>query len=49
MGQKVHPHGFRVGIINDWSANWYAGKKDFAGLLAEDHKIRTFIKKKKER
>lgn len=46
MGQKVHPHGFRVGVIEGWNANWYAGKKDFSKLLAEDHKIRTFIKKK---
>ena len=46
MGQKVHPHGLRVGIIEGWNANWYAGKKDFANLLVEDHKIRTFIKKK---
>lgn len=46
MGQKVHPHGFRVGVIDGWNANWYASKKDFASLLLEDNKIRTFIKKK---
>ncbi|MCL2061695.1 MAG: 30S ribosomal protein S3 [Firmicutes bacterium] len=46
MGQKVHPHGLRVGIIEGWNANWYAGKKDFGALLYEDHKLRTFIKKK---
>ena len=46
MGQKVNPHGLRVGVISDWNANWYAGKKDFASYLIEDHKIREFIKKK---
>lgn len=45
MGQKINPHGFRVGIIKDWDAQWYANKKDFANNLIEDHKIRTFIKK----
>lgn len=44
MGQKVNPHGLRVGIIRDWSARWYAKDKDFADLLIEDHKIRKFIK-----
>jgi small subunit ribosomal protein S3 len=46
MGQKVHPHGLRVGVIDGWNTVWYAGKKDFSKLLAEDHKIRVFIKKK---
>ncbi len=46
MGQKVHPHGFRVGIIKNWDARWYAGRKDFAGKLVEDFKIREFLKKK---
>ena len=46
MGQKVHPHGLRVGVIDGWNANWYAGKKDFGKFLAEDQKLRTFIKKK---
>ena len=46
MGQKVNPHGLRVGVISDWNANWYAGKKDFSANLYEDHKIREFIKKK---
>ena len=45
MGQKVHPHGLRVGVIYDWDAKWYANKKDFADNLVEDYKIRTFIKK----
>lgn len=44
MGQKVNPHGLRVGVIKDWSAKWYADKKDFANFLVEDNKIRTFIK-----
>lgn len=46
MGQKVNPHGLRVGINKDWSSKWYANKTDFADFLAEDHKIRTFVKKK---
>jgi len=45
MGQKVSPHGLRVGVIKDWDSKWYANKKDFADLLKEDYDIRTFIKK----
>ena len=45
MGQKVNPHGLRVGIIKGWDSKWYADK-DFADYLVEDHKIRTFLKKK---
>ena len=44
MGQKVSPHGLRVGIIKDWSSKWYADKKTFSEYLAEDHKIRTYLK-----
>ncbi|OON94727.1 MAG: 30S ribosomal protein S3 [Candidatus Epulonipiscioides saccharophilum] len=46
MGQKVNPHGLRVGIIKDWDARWFADKKTFADCLVEDDKIRKFIKKK---
>lgn len=46
MGQKVNPHGFRVGVIKDWDSKWYANKKDFGDLLVEDDKIRKYIKKK---
>lgn len=46
MGQKVNPHGLRVGVIQDWDAKWIADKKDFAKFIKEDDKIRTFIKKK---
>lgn len=46
MGQKVNPNGFRVGVIRDWNARWYAPKKDFADFLIEDNKIRTFVKEK---
>jgi small subunit ribosomal protein S3 len=46
MGQKVNPHGLRVGIIKDWDEVWYANKKDFSNNLIESKKIRTFIKKK---
>ena len=45
MGQKVNPHGLRVGIIKDWESKWYA-EKDFADNLIEDHEIREFLKKK---
>lgn len=44
MGQKVNPHGFRVGIIKDWSSTWYADKKDFSDKLVEDYKIRKYLK-----
>lgn len=46
MGQKVNPHGLRVGVIKDWSAKWYADKTDFANFLVEDNTIRNYIKKK---
>jgi small subunit ribosomal protein S3 len=46
MGQKVHPIGLRVGIIKDWEGRWFAGKKDYAGLILEDVKIRKFVKKR---
>ena len=46
MGQKVNPHGFRVGVIKDWNTRWYANKKDFANYLVEDNKIRDFLKNK---
>jgi small subunit ribosomal protein S3 len=46
MGQKVNPHGARVGVIFDWSTRWFADKKDFANNLVEDRKIRTDLKKK---
>ena len=45
MGQKVHPHGVRVGVIKDWDSKWYADKKDFGDMLVEDYKIRKFLKK----
>lgn len=46
MGQKVNPHGLRVGVIKPWNSTWYANKKDFADYLVEDNKIRKFIKTK---
>ena len=45
MGQKVNPHGLRVGVIKGWDAKWYADKKTFADKLVEDNKIREFVKK----
>ena len=46
MGQKVNPHGARVGVIYNWSTRWYAGKKDFANNLVEDYKLREMLKEK---
>ncbi|MBS5945371.1 MAG: 30S ribosomal protein S3 [Peptoniphilus harei] len=46
MGQKVNPHGLRVGVIKDWDSKWYADKKNFADLLVEDNNIRKYVKKK---
>ena len=48
MGQKVNPHGLRVGVIKDWNSKWFADKKDFSDLLVEDHKIRELVKKEQE-
>ena len=46
MGQKVNPHGLRVGIIKDWDSKWYADKANFADYLVEDNKVREYVKKK---
>ena len=46
MGQKMHPHGLRVGIIKDWDSKWYADSKHFSDYLVEDYKIRQLLKKK---
>ncbi len=46
MGQKVSPHGLRVGVIKDWDSKWYANKSNFADFLVEDNKVREFVKKK---
>ncbi len=46
MGQKVNPHGLRVGIIKDWDSQWFVDKKDFAANLKEDNEIRNVLKKK---
>ena len=45
MGQKVNPHGLRVGVIKDWDSKWYA-ESEFADYLIEDNKIRTYLKKR---
>ncbi len=44
MGQKVSPHGLRVGIIKNWSSTWYANKQEYSNNLVEDYKIRTYLK-----
>lgn len=46
MGQKVNPHGLRVGVIKDWDSVWYADKHNFANFLVEDNSLRTYIKNK---
>ncbi|MHC4179675.1 MAG: 30S ribosomal protein S3 [Planctomycetota bacterium] len=49
MGQKVNPTGFRTGIMTGWKSRWYASKQEFAELLVEDQKIRSFVKNRKDR
>ncbi len=44
MGQKVNPHGFRVGVIKDWDAKWFANSQNFGDTLVEDHQIRNYLK-----
>lgn len=46
MGQKVNPHGLRVGIIKDWDSRWFADKKSFGDSLVEDYNLRVFLKKR---
>ena len=46
MGQKMDPHGLRVGVIKDWNSKWYADSKNFSDYLVEDKKIREYVKKK---
>ncbi|MCR3758011.1 30S ribosomal protein S3 [Clostridium felsineum] len=46
MGQKVNPHGLRVGVIKEWNAKWYANSKNFSYYLVQDNKIRKFVKSK---
>src|SRR3546814_13363422 len=46
MGHKVHPTGIRLGISKDWNSKWYAGKKEYAGYLAADLKVREMLRKK---
>jgi small subunit ribosomal protein S3 len=46
VGQKVHPHGLRVGVIKDWDAKWFADNKNFADYLVEDNIIREYVKKR---
>jgi small subunit ribosomal protein S3 len=48
MGQKTNPIGFRIAVTKDWRSKWYANKKDFAALVVEDNRIRSFLKKKLE-
>ena len=48
MGQKVNPHGLRVGVIKDWDTRWYADKKTFSDFLVEDKQIREFISKQSD-
>ncbi len=46
MGQKIHPTGFRLSVLKNWSSKWYANKKNFPGMLNEDIKVREYLKKK---
>lgn len=44
MGQKIHPTGFRLAVSRNWASRWYANNRDFAGMLAEDIKVREYLK-----
>lgn len=46
MGQKIHPTGFRLAVSRNWASRWYAGNKDFAGMLKDDLQVREFLKKR---
>ena len=46
MGQKVNPHGLRVGVINDWDSRWYVKDEEFGDTLVADYKLRTWLKDK---
>jgi len=46
MGQKIHPTGFRLAVTRNWASRWYASNRDFAGMLAEDIKVREYLKAK---
>ena len=46
MGQKVNPHGFRVGVIKDWDSRWFTKDENFGDTLVSDYKIREFLKNK---
>jgi small subunit ribosomal protein S3 len=46
MGQKIHPYGFRLGVITNWKSRWFAGQKDYKTNLAEDAKLRKYIKQR---
>ncbi|MCM8596403.1 30S ribosomal protein S3 [Accumulibacter sp.] len=46
MGQKIHPAGFRLAVTRDWSSRWYAGNREFAGMLNEDVRVREYLRKK---
>jgi small subunit ribosomal protein S3 len=46
MGQKIHPTGFRLGVLHNWNSRWYAGDRNFSGMLLEDIKVRDFLRKK---
>ena len=49
MGRKVHPYGFRLGIIRDWKSKWYAPKRDYTKLLGEDYRLRQYLMKEMEK
>ena len=49
MGRKVHPYGFRLGVIRDWKSKWYAPKRDYTKLLGEDYKLRQYLMKEMEK
>ena len=44
MGQKIHPTGFRLSVSRNWASRWYASNRDFASMMAEDIKVREYLK-----
>lgn len=49
MGRKVHPYGFRIGIIRDWKSKWFAPKRDYTKLLKEDYDLRKYLMREMEK
>ena len=49
MGRKVHPYGFRLGVIRDWKSKWFAPKREYTQLVLEDNRLRSYLKQQMEK